>query len=245
MSVYSKIKNGIKNLKFEIDLNSKKADDAYAMAIIQPLLNGNQYLPINGGALRPFCMAYILNEILISQRKSIIEFGSGISTILIARLIKLNNLSVKFISIEHNKDWIDVLNSQLKNEGLHDIVEIVHADLVKQNSELGEVISYEFKKIEEVITDIKFDLVIVDGPPANIENNKYSRFPVLLYLKNNLSNNYCFLLDDAERRGENTIIKDYKNRYPNLMFTLVGKTLGVFRNEVGFNPIPIYYSKKK
>lgn len=245
MKFYSKIKNDLRKFKLELSISSKKLDDTYSMAIVQSLLNNRPYLPINGGALRPFCLAYVLNEIIIGQRKSIIEFGSGMSTILIARLIKENNISARFISVEHNKEWIGVLKSQLQNEGLSEIVEIIHTDLVVGDTELGEVTSYDFDKIKKEIFNIKFDLIIVDGPPANTETSKYSRFPILLELRNHLFDDFCFLLDDAERSGEKKTINEYRRIYPTLKFSLIGKTLGVFRSKEGFNPIPVYYSTRK
>ncbi len=245
MKFYSRIKNEIHKAKLELAINSKKVDDAYSMAIIQSLLNNKPYIPINGGALRPFCIAYILNEIIIGQRKSIIEFGSGMSTILISRLIQLNDLSVRFISVEHNLDWIEILKSQLKAEGLEGVVEFIHAELVPINTELGKVVSYDMDVVSRKILKIDFDLIVVDGPPANTSSSMFSRYPILLKLESNLSSDFCFIIDDAERKGEQRIIKEYQSTFPSLHYTLAGKTLGVFRKKIGFNPVPVYYSTRK
>lgn len=241
----NKLKNFKNKIKWGLNVASQKSDDIYAMSILQPLLSGKDYLAINGGALRPFCLAYILNEIIINKRKSIIEFGSGISTILIARLIKENGLPVSFVSVEHNIEWIEVLNKQLKRENLTDFVKIEHINLVDQNTEIGKVLSYDSKSILNITAGNKYDLIIVDGPPANTSKIRYSRYPVFLNLRKNLFNEYCLIIDDANRKGEKEIINRYKNSYPKLEFSLVGKTLGVFRSSLSFNPIPLYYSKRK
>lgn len=226
---------------FQLKHSAKKSDDIYALSILQPLLNNQPYLPFNGGALRPICMAYILNEIIINQREKIIEFGSGLSTILMARLIKLNNLDAKIISIEHNKPWVSLLTAYLKNEGLQDIVQIFHAELKETESPVGNVDWYNLDAILNKFTGIQFDLMIIDGPPANGGKIKHSRFPALLKMSHHLAKDYCVLIDDANRKGEQDMIAYYKQNHPQLSYVLISETLGVFRSVTDFNPVPIYY----
>jgi len=225
----------------ELRHHSKKADDIYAMNILQPLLSNLPYLPFNGGALRPICMAYILNEIIINQREMVIEFGSGLSTIVMARLIKKNKLNTRVISIEHNENWASILQSYLENEGLQGFVEIVTVNLKETETPLGPVKWYDYDTFLPVISDKKFDLVIIDGPPADREKIKYSRFPALFKLENNLADDFCLMLDDANREGEQDLVKYYRDRNEAFKYTLVSETLAVFRKTVDFNPIPIYY----
>src|SRR5690606_36365313 len=72
-------------------LNKFFSEDILSVNFLNTLMNGYPYLPFSGSSLRPFCLNHILNDIVINNRKHIIEFGSGISTILIGRLIKKNN----------------------------------------------------------------------------------------------------------------------------------------------------------
>ena len=61
-NVKKKIKSIIREIKKssnELTHQSKKSDDIYAMSILQPLLTDLPYLPFNGGALRPICVAYM------------------------------------------------------------------------------------------------------------------------------------------------------------------------------------------
>lgn len=239
-----KIKAIIKQLNkssHELSHHSKKADDIYAMSILQPLLTNLPYLPFNGGALRPFCMAYILNEIIINQRKEILEFGSGLSTIIIARLIKKNELSTKLISIEHNKKWAKILQDYLANENLLPFVKIVISDLKETKTPLGLVNWYDYDKISSEITERKFDCMIIDGPPANEESIQYSRFPSLLKFQANLADDFCMMLDDSNRKGEQELIKYYREHNKTIHYKLVSGTLAVFRTTNDFNPIPIHY----
>ncbi len=244
MDILSKFKYFIKNSNnknLELDHHSKKSDDIYSMAILQPLLADLPYLPFNGGALRPMCMAYILNEIIINQRKFILEFGAGLSTIMMARLIKKNKLDTKIITVEHNVKWATIIKEYLENENLLQFVNIIKTDLKEIETSLGNVNWYDYNLIKKTIGDEKFDLIIVDGPPANTEKIKYSRFPALVNLTNNFAEDFCLILDDANRKGEQDIIKSFININSDINFSLISQTLAVFRTTNDFNPIPIYY----
>ncbi|MFB9077346.1 class I SAM-dependent methyltransferase [Flavobacterium procerum] len=245
MSILSKLKYFIKNSNkknLELNNHSKKSDDVYSMAILQPLLEDLPYLPFNGGALRPVCITYILNEIIINQRKMILEFGSGLSTLLMARLIKRNNINAKIYSVEHNQSWAAIIEDYLKKENLLEFVTIIRADLKEiGTSSFGNLNWYDLNAISSVINNEKFDLIIVDGPPANTEKIKFSRFPAFESLSNNFANDFCLLLDDANREGEKEIIKFYRNKNKEIYFSVVSNTLAVFRTSTGFNPIPIHY----
>ena len=232
--------NGLPVLKSDLELKSLKLDDIYCLNILQPLLVNHQYLPLNGGALRPICMAYILNEIIINKRESILEFGAGISTILMARLIKTNNLKVKISSIEHNKKWIQQLQHILSNEGLQEYVNFIHSDL-KDNSEIEDCIWYDEKILNEEFEGQVFDFVIVDGPPADIPKIRYSRYPVKDFIQNRLSENFCILIDDSNRIGETKLATDLKKEFPKNKSYYISKTLFVTYSELFFNPIPLHY----
>ncbi|MDZ4149256.1 MAG: class I SAM-dependent methyltransferase [Flavobacteriaceae bacterium] len=244
MQIASKLKSFIKEIKsknLELVNHSKKADDIYALTILQPLLNGLPYLPFNGGALRPICLAYILNEIIINQRRMILELGSGLSTILMARLIKINNLKAKIISVENNYNWSIIIKNYLEKEDLLQYVEIIRADLKTLDTKLGQVQWYDYSLVSKSTTGCKFDFVIIDGPNANTETIKYSRVPALFKFKDKLEEDYCIVLDDSNRKGEQEIIRLFRNENKDINFSLVGETLAVFRKNLNFNPIPIHY----
>lgn len=245
MRIIEKIKYFVKNSNLknlELINHSKKSDDIYSMAIMQPLLEGLPYLPFNGGALRPMCLAYILNEIIINERKMILEFGSGLSTIVMARLIKKNNLETKIYTVEHNESWANIIEDYLKKEELLEFVVIIRADLKEiETSAFGNVNWYELNAVSNIIKNKRFDFIIVDGPPANNEIIKYSRFPAFEVLSNNFADDFCLVLDDANRNGEKDILKAFRNKNKELSFCLVSKTLAVLRTSNNFNPIPIHY----
>ena len=68
----------------------------------------------------------MLNDIVTNDRKSIVEFGSGMSTIMIGRLIKNNGLDSRLVTVEHDKGWVDVLAGILRKESIHDVIDNRH-----------------------------------------------------------------------------------------------------------------------
>ncbi|WP_100615116.1 class I SAM-dependent methyltransferase [Confluentibacter citreus] len=244
MNILSKIKNVIRNNNktyTELKHHIKKSDDIYSLAILQSLLIGYPYLPLNGGALRPVCIAYILNEIIINQREHILEFGSGISTIIMARLLKKNKLNTKIITIEHNEAWAKILKKYLEDEDLLQFVSVIVVDLKEIMTSKGHVSWYDYDRLSTAIKDMKFDLIIIDGPPANNPKLKYSRLPALEKLEGNFRNDYCLILDDVNREGEQEMVRFYRRKNNNIHYSVISGTLGVFRTKSKFNPIPIHY----
>lgn len=231
-----------KEQRYKIDIFSKREEDILAFSFIQPLIGSFPLLPFNSSSLRPFCLAYILNEILINKRKKILEFGSGLSTILIARLIKKNNLDLEFYSFEHDGAWADYIDENLSKEGLTSCVKLIKAPLKAVSTDLGEINWYDSETVYKKIKEIKFDLLIIDGPPAYLDVIKYSRYPAMFLLKKNLAKDYCILLDDAQRIGEKEISLKFIKSNPDVNFSVVGQTLAVFRSTIKFDPSPFNYT---
>ncbi|WP_282134448.1 class I SAM-dependent methyltransferase [Seonamhaeicola maritimus] len=244
MNIFLKIKNALKNSNksyIELKHHRKKSDDIYSLAILQSLLVGYPYLPLNGGALRPVCIAYILNEIIINQRQHILEFGSGISTIIMARLLKKNGLNARIVTVEHNEAWANNLKTYLKNEDLLQFVEVVRVDLKEITTSMGAVHWYDYKALSMAIKEMTFDLIIIDGPPANTSKLKHSRLPALERFAPNFKADFCLVLDDVHRKGEQDLVAFYKGKNKNVSYEIISETLGVFRTTNKFNPIPIHY----
>ncbi|WP_051205404.1 class I SAM-dependent methyltransferase [Salinimicrobium xinjiangense] len=227
------LKKDFERIKLEID-------DIYSFQLLQPLLVNNRYLPLNGGAMRPMGIAYILNEILINNRKNILEFGAGISTILIARLIKKNNLGIQLHTIEHNKEWIIDLQRMLEDEGLSDHVVFIHSDL-KVDSNIENCKWYDENLLIKKLEKMFFDLVIIDGPPADIPKISFSRYPIINFIEKRLEKDFCIFLDDANRIGERKLVQDLKILFPKNKSSHISKTFFVTYSDLNFNPIPLHY----
>jgi predicted O-methyltransferase YrrM len=207
-----------------------RVEDIYALGFLQPLLDG-PYLPFTNSALRPLCLAYILNDITVNSRKTILEFGSGLSTIMIARLIRKNNTGSRLLSVEHDREWAGVIRASLHQEGLEDAVSILDAPLQSSSFAVDSNLWYGLDAGSGVFAGASFDMVIIDGPPAYEAAKAMSRYPALPFVHDLLAARSAVFLDDADREGEKAIIRRWENEY-GIRFSIAGGSLAyAFRGD--------------
>jgi hypothetical protein len=202
-------------------------DDIFCLGLLQPLMRGPGFLPFSDTSLRPFCMVHILNDIVANDRKNILEFGSGLSTILIGRMIKRSALNARLISVEHNKIWVIVLNEIIQQEGI-DVVEIIYAPLKKSNIAAAENYWYDTNVLNSKTAYKKFDMVIIDGPAASQKGSERARYPAVPYIFSKLNKEFSIYLDDANQVGEQSVLQTWEKEY-GIEFTLTGGTLAYFK----------------
>jgi hypothetical protein len=63
-------------------------NDLLAMSLMHNLIHSGKYLPFTQFSLSPYALATVMNDVVVNRRQRILEFGTGISTILTARLIR-------------------------------------------------------------------------------------------------------------------------------------------------------------
>lgn len=220
-----------KIIKFKKTLNNIKSSQN-----LNVLLNKGCYLPITESSLDIFVLNLIVNDTVINKRENIIEFGSGISTILLARLANQNNLNLKIYSVDNDINWLNIIKNIIKQENLERFVIFIHAPLVKNKNtkSLENLNWYDENIIEQEIKDIKFDCVIVDGPYANSKKNMLSRYPAFPFVLNKLNKKYSFFLDDVNRKGENIILKKWNYEY-GIKFKIINKQSAHYISGDSFN----------
>ncbi len=62
--------------------------DLHAWQILAPLLARDPYLPWTSGSMRPAALVAVCNEVVHRARTRIVECGSGMSTVVLARLLR-------------------------------------------------------------------------------------------------------------------------------------------------------------
>lgn len=223
-------------LPFSLSQTTQIARNTFALSALEKLLRPGIFFPVTSPSLEPHSLLQVVNDIVVNQKKVVVEIGPGLSTIAICRLKRLNNLDFRFYSIESNSDWIDLIKNQLKTEGLEDMVTIIHAPL--ENCRLGYQPGYQWYAIGELdkyfAEEKQVDLVLVDGPPAYESRIMFSRFPAYPYFKDKLASGYSFYLDDVFRSGESKILQEWSKsagvnpRYLNPTFAVLAKDLPFF-----------------
>ena len=175
----------------------------------------NSFLPHTGSSLRYSSINYLLNDVIINKRRNIIEFGGGISTIYLSKLAIVNGLKMNIITVENNKNWINVIKDFLDKEELSSTVKIIHSPLINSKKTLNNNLWYNENTIKTHIKGTMFDLVIIDGPMAYTKHEELSRYPALPFIKQYLNKKHAIFLDDTNRKGEQTIIKIWEKELGN------------------------------
>jgi len=144
---------------------------------------------------------------LIEENKPmiIVECSSGVSTIIIAKTLKILGCGHVY-SLEHNLDYKVKTDEQLHRHDLCDWATVIHAPLKDYFIEDEAWLWYD---IDEIGTR-QIDMLVIDGPPATI--NKLARFPAYPLLSNNFSAEIKIILDDANRVGEQEIVKSWREK---------------------------------
>ena len=230
--------NDLIGLEISRTKNKNKIEDIYSYLLIQDLVKFPEYFATTTSSLRFHTLAVILNDIIINQRKSIIEFGSGVSTLAISNLIKKNNLKCSFVSIEDNKEWFDYISSFLSRNDLQKNVKIIYAPLESSDLALGDNLWYSMQALNNGISkESKFSLAIIDGPAAWKPKIRLSRYPAIPYLINFLAEEFSIYLDDTNRKGEKEVFSLWHQKY-NLKFEQINDTSAVCIKGNKLNTIP-------
>lgn len=171
------------------------------------------FIPLSEWAISPSTIAHVLNDIIVNDRKSIIEFGTGASTFYIAKLLKTNKSKASFFSVESDSDWVNKIRKQLELLDLASYVTVIYAPIqtVDTSLALGEQkLWYDVQVLDRYLQNENcFDLVLVDGPFGGI--TPYSRFSAVPYLKDKLAEKYVIFLDDIDREDEIVILKNWED----------------------------------
>lgn len=185
----------------------------FSQNCLATLFNGYPYLPYSNSAIDYHSLHILVNDIVINGRESIIEFGSGISTIIFGRLCKINKLNAKLYSIDDNEGWYTIMKDKIKDENLEDYITLIYAPLTDVTINLPSAHSlkwYNTQILNRELGDKTFDMALTDGPMAYLKEIERSRYPALPYLKDRLRENYSIFLHDSNREGEISIIKDWQ-----------------------------------
>lgn len=170
-------------------------------------------------------MVTVLNEIVLGRRGAIVELGSGVSTVVLGRLVAERGGTLT--SVEHDSDWANVVHDQLEREGLDRVVQLLAAPLEAHAASWDDTPWYSADAIASLPGTI--DLLVVDGPPGYVEGMAHSRFPALPALASRLATDAIVILDDADRDPEAEIVARWQEELPEWQFGIdaeIGVAIG-------------------
>lgn len=174
--------------------------------LVQLTPYGHPYpMPFGGGwALTADAAALMAREIALNAPNTIVELGSGVSSILIGRLLKQAGRG-RLISLDHDPHWAEQTRRHILASGLEDYVQVLDAPLARQRFGQEEYLWYQMPDSLRQAGEI--DMLIVDGPPAALDPQGMPRYPALPAFQPQLSARALIYVDDAKRPQEQAMIQ--------------------------------------
>lgn len=187
----------------------RELNDLRALQTLAPL--GGDYVAWSTIGMRPAALVGVLNEVVLQQRRCIVECGGGISTIFLGRLLR--QVGGHLTTIEHDDRWARQLARQIEREGLDEYVRIVNAPLVAAPGGLDGATTkwYEPAALADVLEGPPVEFLIVDGPPAWSWELRHARYPAVPFFRSRLADDYSVALDDINRLGEQQILARWEH----------------------------------
>jgi len=170
----------------------------------------------------PDLLKKIVEIILLEKPAFTVEASSGVSTFVIAYCLKKVGRG-KVVSLEHDAKYATISQNLISLHGLEEIATIVHAPLkeVEINGQKWLWYSTDCLSIDQPI-----DLLVVDGPPGNIQ--KLSRYPALPLLYRYLDHESNIILDDGRREDERNIVALWQREFSHITSDFLDNEKGAF-----------------
>jgi len=192
-------------------------------------------IPTSSWSMRFANLHAILDMLDRVRPQTIVELGSGISTVCVASWLKSQGKGT-ILSFDHDNAWGELTMRCLRESGLDAFAKIVIAPLKPDRSLGYDVEWYDVDPHIAEISDV--DVVIVDGPPAYSFEKRISRLPALDKLHKRLSPAAVIVLDDALRSGEGSVVDIWLKSFPEFALHHVGSLTGLAILERSATPQP-------
>jgi predicted O-methyltransferase YrrM len=184
-------------------------------------------LPWSDWALRPEALELLLAEVGRGRHR-IVECGSGVSTIALARALR--DRGGRLYSLEHDGGWAAFVVAWLQRESLDEIATVIEAPLRAHPAALDEGEWYDQDAVSR-LPPSGIDLLLVDGPPAGEPGMGRSRYPALPVLSDRLSVDALVALDDVDRPGEAEVLAAWERETDYRFERLVAERIAIGRRE--------------
>lgn len=178
--------------------------------------DASQLPPCGGWAASADSLVMLAEAILARKPNVVVEFGSGVSSMVIGRCLELNGQG-HLISYDHDPGFADVTRQRIARHGLP--VEVCTVPLVS-----SERLGYPGKWYVTENLPSSIDILVVDGPPGSIHPQTRGAAAPAIFPR--LGSGALVLLDDAGRPGERKILERWRTEFPDIHFTVVATDHG-------------------
>lgn len=195
------------------------------------LTSGDSLSNFHGWPISPDIGLFLVEHIRERRHDLIIEFGSGTSTALFAKTLKVSRPEAlagtakagkgaslatvraarPVCAFEHDKLYVRKTQAMLESQGLLEWVSLNHAPLVDWEDDTGRYLYYDCDAMlaglaKRLAGAPKRVLVLIDGPPGSTCPN--ARYPAVPHVfKHFARHEVDVVLDDASRPEEKAVIE--------------------------------------
>jgi predicted O-methyltransferase YrrM len=170
------------------------------------MLDTDAPLTWSTGAMTAAGFAVVCAEVISRDRPSVVECGSGFSTLKLAGLLQEREGSL--VSLEHDEMWAAKVRRGLAAAGCAETARVALAPLEPHPLARGGLLWYAERRLRSL--PARIDVLLVDGPPAFMPEIELSRYPALPALAERLALDAVVVLDDIDRRGELQVLNAWE-----------------------------------
>ncbi|WPR76873.1 hypothetical protein [Algoriphagus sp. NG3] len=170
-----------------------------AIEILKPYLPTG-YLFETGFSLPFQLIQHIINDMLVYRPATLLEFGSGLSTQILSKMIHVEGLDIQLISVDNDADWQQILRKDCPQVQFYSFPLLPESPYAYTNSGSWYDIPSKAPWGEKPI-----DMVLVDGPKGSTcEKARYGFIP---FLEGKLGERPILYVDDTHREEERFILE--------------------------------------
>lgn len=210
------LRTDLTNILREEMLNAKKQLEAFLE--VHNYFNTGELLPaMHEWPISPDFALYLIELLETNDYDLIVEFGSGTSTVLMAKALskigtrRPGKMATRQVAFEHLERYHAATLASLRRAGPHHEVELVHAPLQPYIAPNGTI--YRYYACHDTLAEIARTvgsaaglrlLVVVDGPPG--DTGPHARYPAVPMVLTHFDGAQIdVLLDDYARPDEHEI----------------------------------------
>ena len=135
-------------------------------------------------------------SIVSSARGTVVECGSGLTTLILTLIVKDKNREVYVL--EHDRVWYQQVRDYVYRRSVGNVH--IHWTPLRDYG------TFHWYDLTGIQLPENIDVVICDGPPGSTYGGRYGALPIL---SSKLNSSYSVLLDDAGRAEEKAIISQW------------------------------------